>query len=255
MLALPCPALLAQIQPAQVNYFLNSDQAPGVVGSARVLRGGPAVGFFQPVEVSAPSKCELALANEGQFLRSLTAPIKVGMLVGSVYRLRVTNIPFRPGDELYPTIEVLDRLYAPRGREHRFPIPIVLEQDELVQALEGALITRVVYLEDSLAAERVSDQAGEQRVIDVEPSANALQVADQLGRPVAIVRIGSRVPSQNCDMTAFLYGCPPWISLPPVPTRQGLVEAGIWAETMPTEPSKLRHEPPERDEPRIPAIR
>lgn len=255
ILAILSPALWAQSNLPPVHYLLNSDEAPGVVGAARVMRGGPAVGFFQPVEFSAPDKCEIALARDGQFLPGLSAPVKVGMLVGSVYRLRVTHIPFRPGEELYPTIEILDRLYAPRGREHRFPIPVVLEKDELDKALEGALVTRVIYLEDSPVAGRVADQPGEQRVFDVEPADNALQVADQLGRPVAILRIGSRVPSPGSELTAFLYGCPPWTSLPPVPSRQGLVEAGLWPESLPIEPSALRSERPERDEPRTPPMR
>ena len=36
-----------------------------------------------------------------------------GMLIGQVYRLRVTNIPHQPGVEVFPTIQVIDRLYPP----------------------------------------------------------------------------------------------------------------------------------------------
>ena len=40
---------------------------------------------------------------------------KAGLLIGSVYRLRVTSIPLAEGLEVFPTIEVIDRLYAPLG--------------------------------------------------------------------------------------------------------------------------------------------
>jgi len=244
----------------KVTYLNSADAAPGVVGADRLTHGGPVVGFFQPVEVSGPEKVEIALAHEGRFLPPLPAPVKVGMLVGSVYRLRVTNIPLRPGEELYPTIEVIDRLYAPRGREHRFPIPVVLEREDLLQALDGAMVVRVIYLEDSQVASPSADEPGSQRVTDVAGTDNALQVADQLGRPMAILRIGSRVPTnlQN-DLSGFLYNCPPWLPLPPVPTQAGLVNAGLMApspvaqdaNTMPQDANALRRQTLP-SEPRLP---
>ncbi len=238
----------------KVHYLQDADSAPGVVGQGRLLRGGQVAGFFQPVEVSGPEKLEVALAQSGQFLEPLSAPVKVGMLVGSVYRLRVTNIPLRPGEELYPTIEVLDRLYAPRGREHRFPIPVVLEKEDLWRALDGAMITRVIYLEDSENAYPQADEPGTQRVTDVTGNDNALKVADQLGRPMAILRIGSRVPTDlRGDLSGFLYNSPPWMPLPPVPTRQGLVEAGLMPDIEPAEPSTELRRETIPSEPRLPA--
>lgn len=238
----------------KVTYLNSADAAPGALGADRLSRGGPVQGFFQPVEVSGPERLEIALAQEGQFLPPLAAPVKVGMLVGAVYRLRVTNIPLRPGEELYPTIEVIDRLYAPRGREHRFPIPIVLEQDDLLRALDGAMVVRVVYLEDSQVASPSADEPGSQRVTDVAGTDNALQVADQLGRPMAIVRIGSRVPTNlQGDLSSFLYNSPPWLPLPPVPTQAGLVGAGMMAPVeVPQDNGALRRQTLPR-EPRLPS--
>jgi hypothetical protein len=249
----PCPTSHGQSPLPPVAYLQNSDAPPGVVGSGRLVRGGPVVGYFQPVELAGPEQLEIALAQQGQFLPPLNAPVKVGMLVGSVYRFRVTNIPNRPGEELYPTVEVLDRMYAPRGREHRFPIPVLLEQDDLLHALQGGLVTRVIYLEDAEVASPIPQEPGTQRVLDVAATDNALQIADQLGRPMAILRIGSRVPANlQEDLTSFLYGSPPWMPLPPVPTREGLMEAGLMTELpLPGPPAALRHET-QPSEPRVP---
>ena len=255
MPALNADAQLPRQELPKVTYLQNSDSAPGVVGAGRLLRGGAVMGFFQPVEVSGPEQLEVALAQSGQFLPPLSAPVKVGMLVGSVYRLRVTNIPLRPGEELYPTIEVLDRMYAPRGREHRFPIPVRLEQEDLLSALSGALVTRVIYLEDSQAASPLAEQPGTQRVTDVAGNDNALQVADQLGRPMAILRIGSRVPADlQGDLTGFLYNSPPWTPLSPVPTRQGLVEAGLMLDVPTPEPAPGLQRQTIPNEPRLPPV-
>ncbi len=39
-------------------------------------------------------------------------------------------------------------------------------------------------------------------------------MADALGRPMAILRIGSRVPEQDNATGRFLFDSPPWIQLP-----------------------------------------
>jgi hypothetical protein len=212
-------------------------------------------GTFQAVSISGPAETKVALARDGQFLPPLENPVSTAMMVGAVYRVRVTNIPFRPGQELYPTIEVLDRLYAPPGREHRFPIPVVLTAEDLRLALDGALVTRVIYLEDSETANPLATPDGEQITTNVLPTDNALKVADQLGKPVAILRIGSRVPaSLEGDLSHFVFGSPPWIPLPIVPNKADFIESGRWMETIPSEPTlEPSSEPPGQDFPRLPA--
>jgi hypothetical protein len=120
----------------------------------------------------------------------------VGMLIGPVYRLQVTNIPNNPGLELFPTVEVIDRLYPPPGLALRFPIPVELTQDELEMAARGMFVTRVIYVEDpSLALPVRQTKNGEQPWMEARRGEDPLVVADSLGRPVAILRIGGRVPA------------------------------------------------------------
>lgn len=240
--------------PQKVHYLLDANQAPGVVASSQIARGTRGMGTFQAVSISGPPGLQVALARDAQFLPPLEAPVTTGMLVGGVYRFRVTRIPFREGEELYPTLEVIDRIYPPAGREHRFPIPVVLTQEDLRLALDGAMVTRVIYLEDGEIAEPIAATPGEQNTLDVAVADNALQVADQLGRPVAILRIGSRVPmNMNSDLTDFLYGCPPWVPLIVAPDRQTLVESGQWPATAPAEAAAEPYsESPTENAPRTP---
>lgn len=251
--AAPCVRAQSRSLP-NVHYFLNSNQAPGVVASAQVARGARGVGAFQAVSLSGPEGLKIALARDGQFLPDIDAPVTTAMMVAGVYRFRVTNIPFHPGEELYPTLEVIDRIYPPVGREHRFPIPVVLTQEDLRLAIGGALVTRVIYLEDGEIAEPVQTTPETQIVHEVSATDNALQVADQLGKPVAILRMGSRVPMHlDGDLTEFLYGCPPWIPLITPPNRQSLVEAGQWPDVEPSPAlDSPRSEPPLEESPRIP---
>lgn len=113
-------------------------------------------------------------------------------------------MPDLPGVEVYPTIEILDRLHPPAGRKHDFPIPIHLDQDDIESALKGNLITRVVYIEQpQLAAPFELDEAT--RVRTLLPAQNVLEQADRYGRPVVIVRIGGRLPSVHGEPLTF-YG-------------------------------------------------
>ncbi len=139
-------AALAQERP--YHYFYSADMPPGAIGAAQLMRGGPLPGYFQPVEITAPQDTQVALAMDGVFDAPQPAPLRVGLLVGNVYRLKVTNIPFRAGQEVFPSIEIINRLYPPPGSEAKFPIPIELTREELELAIRGHYVVRVIYLEN-----------------------------------------------------------------------------------------------------------
>lgn len=121
-------------------------------------------------------------------------PLLVGMHIAPVYRLRVTNLPYRPGVEVYPTLEIIDRLYPPVGKTLDFPIPIELTEEDLLLAASGYFVTRVIYVEDPATALPVQGERERQSWLDAPRGEDPLTTALQLGRPVAILRIGSRTP-------------------------------------------------------------
>jgi len=201
-------------QTPKVHYRYQGNEPPGAIGSMQLLRGGPLPGYFQPVEIKAPSGALISLAVDGAFVESAKAPVRVGMLIAPVYRLRVTNIPLHEGEEVFPTIEIIDRIYPPVGEVTRFPIPIELMRDDLELALEGHYITRVVYLEDPGQALPVASGGKEQEWFDTGPGTNPVEIADRLGRPVAIIRMGGRVPDLRSGADAqFFAGSPPFVPL------------------------------------------
>jgi hypothetical protein len=185
--------------------------SPGAIGRRQLQRGGPLRGYFQPVRIVVPEGSKVALASEGKFDRPTAQGRTASMLIAPVYRLRVTNIPLQEGREVYPTIEIVNRIYPPAGQKWRFTIPIELTKEDLTLALDGKFITRVIYLEPPASALPVATDGKHQEWFEIDPQENPLVVADRLGRPVAILRMGSRMPIDVRNPSPkFMYGSPPW---------------------------------------------
>ena len=185
--------LLAQ----QNEYFqpLNEKMAPGFVADtlARVRHYDPT--WLQPVRVELPTAGTVSVFNGSSTPNAvLASPAQFSVNAGHIYRLRIAEMPEFPGVEVYPSIEILDRLHPPQGREFDYPIPVVLTEADIREAIDGHMVTRVVYLEQPQLAASF-DPLRREIPQSVNPVDNALQEADKLGRPMIIVRIGGRTPS------------------------------------------------------------
>ena len=91
----------------------------------------------------------------------------------------------------------------------RYPIEIQLDAEDFKTALNGQMVTRVIYLEDPQTA--VADlQTPDTNVpFEVSEFQDPLAVADEYGRPVAIVRIGSLTPPlQESLLPEFFFDIP-----------------------------------------------
>lgn len=217
-LALSTPFVTAQnpssIPRGGVHYLFNSQMPPGQVGQARLGRWGAVQNYPQPVRFSGPEGTRFSLPAGPGFPDAGETKLMAGLYLGQVYRFKITNIPGEPGAELFPTVEIIDRTFPPPGQALRFPIPLNLTRFDLADALAGKLVTRVIYLEDTATALPVPETIDTARGFDVDATQDPLQVADQLGRPVAIIRIGSLVPPTEISlMPQFLLGSPPWVPL------------------------------------------
>jgi hypothetical protein len=192
-----------------VHHRYQGSWPPGTIGQYQLRGDVRRIGYFQPVDLQVPEGAMISAAVGGAFVEPQVNSLKVGLAIGSVYRFRVTRIPLREGAEVFPTLEVIDRLHPPEGLKWRFPIPVQLTAEELAIALDGKLVTRVIYVENPTQALPIVEDRKFQRYFEVRAESDALQAADALGRPVAILRIGSRVPSDTGPDEAFLYGSPP----------------------------------------------
>ena len=199
---------LAQSRSMGRYYPLDQNAPPGVAGQwATVQRGFLPV--MQPVRIELPGEGgEVSFFVGPGAAPTVAAPAIVGLRVSSIYRIKIGNMPDFPGVELYPTVEVVDRLHPPRGRENEFAIPIALTAEEIAFALRGRLVTKVIYLEQPNRAAPDPGPASARSQL-AGPRDNALALADEAGRPMVIVRLGGRVPDPSAPEPGFFGTCPP----------------------------------------------
>lgn len=220
-----------------IHPLRRDNMPPGAVGQQMLHRRKPMYGYFQPVQMVGPKGSLVSLPEGGTFIEPKNERALAGMLIGEVYRLKVSNIPNHEGEEVFPSIEVIDRLCPPPGQETRFPIPIELTQEDLEAALSGKYVTRVIYLEDSTNPLPVQDDPDHQRVLEALPKEDALRLASQFGRPMAILRIGSRIPDRDSNGN-FTFGGPPILILDE--TKPNLPrDTGLEPPPQPAPPSRL----------------
>jgi hypothetical protein len=196
----------AQVVPPYGQFQpLNQNLPPGLAGQWASIAGKGSGNWSQPVKIIVDGEGDVTVYH-GRPVQEAThkSPAQLGVGVGHLYRLRVSNMPDLPGVEIYPTIEIIDRLHPPAGKKHDFPIPVYIDRDDIESALNGNLVTRVVYIEQpQLAAPFALDEST--RVRTLLPAQNVLEQADRYGRPAVIVRIGGRLPSIQGEHPAF-YG-------------------------------------------------
>ncbi len=196
-------------------YFpLDQLTAPGVTAQWHTLSAGTQIGSPQAVRVELPTGGTVSFFDSnGNEAEVQPAPAQASLAVGHLYRLKLTNIPKFPNVTLYPSIEVLDKLHPPASLQDRYPVPVSITKDEIEAAASGRFITKVIYLEAPRRA------VGKRRTLPeatttMPNSINLFAEADRLGRPMLILRLGSRTPGQSGASTGFFGNGGPVMSSP-----------------------------------------
>lgn len=125
-------------------------------------------------------------------------PTTFGFRPGYIYRLELTDIPGRPGEALYPVLEVRGSLVPRPGMKFLdYPAPIFIDRDDIAKALSGGLVTKAIYLEDPTRA--VPVQTGPDQPIEFTDLTEdaAIKSATENGRLVAVLRFGDRKPEPD----------------------------------------------------------
>ncbi len=192
-----------------VYHPLDQRTPPGRAGRWSGIVGNITPGYFQPVKVELPEPGTVTFFH-GLARRpvDLTEPNQVRLAVGALYRLKIGGMQSFPGIELYPSIELFDHLHPPAGLIDEYPVPIEFTEEEIRMAIGGQLVTKVVFIEEPRLAATV-DTPSPLPVRTIANRANLIAEADRVGRPMAIVRLGGRVPSlHGGDSTFFGSGAP-----------------------------------------------
>jgi uncharacterized repeat protein (TIGR01451 family) len=196
--AAPATIMSGDLEAPGESYVIGSEipgaaelaAGPGLPRDLLVVRFQGPPGLI--VEVLGPEPEAVPTGDGGGILT-------VGMRLGVGYRLRVSGIPNRPEAVLYPVVQIVGHLHAPPGTDpSKYPVRIVFAEEDLDAAVEqGRLITQVVYLEDPRQAAPVHVPKDEVPTVELSPAEDPMRVAKALGRPMAVVHLGGREPSQH----------------------------------------------------------
>src|SRR5215475_7264843 len=98
---------------------------------------------------NGPPGMKIAFYQGAAPVREFPMPVKVGLRPGYISRVRISGFPGRPGLTLFPTLEVRGTLRAPPELSGaRFPATFRLTEVDVTHLAEGAMLTKVVYLEN-----------------------------------------------------------------------------------------------------------
>jgi hypothetical protein len=150
---------------------------------------------------------EVAWDTTGQCMfdsSPLVMPGRQNFSQGAIYRLKLTNIPDRPGVELYPTLEVAP--VTPRTDAYlaHSPIPVQFTDEDLDQILAGNFVTKVIYLPDPEFQDLAMSGVSELVSTRLDPGVDPIAEADRRGSILAILRIGNldlQLPGQMLAMS------------------------------------------------------
>jgi hypothetical protein len=156
----------------------------GLVGerASQMAFVGP-VGMQVQWDVSAPGMFDSP---------PLVVPGRYNFPQGAIYRIKLTNIPARPGVELYPTIEVGPAMPRTDAYLAHNAIPVQFTEEDFDQVLTGNFVTKVIYLPDPEFQELAV--AGVETLVStrLDPGIDPIVEADRRGAIMAIVRMGNK---------------------------------------------------------------
>ncbi len=174
---------------------------PGAVAYPAGM-GGPGSGMY--AGMYAPGRTSIRFANPagmkvtwqaagGSFPESgLEAPSRYNFPQLSVYRLRLSGIPNRPGKNYYPTLEVYGATPKTITYLSHNTVPVAFTDEDFEQVNAGNLVIKVVYLPDEKYQD-IAAVAGAEELVStrLEPGVNPVEEANRKGTILAVVRIGN----------------------------------------------------------------
>ncbi|MFM7116150.1 MAG: hypothetical protein ACKO0N_05895, partial [Planctomycetota bacterium] len=126
----------------------------------------------------------------------------------------------------------------------RFPVLVAISEDDIEQALAGRLVTKVIYVENPETALPYRQLCnGHQAFFDVTDLEDPIKTASRLGRPIAILRLGTRQPSDE-EMSYGSATAIPLTVFPPQAARE--LDKRVWLVSYNTaaEEAKRKSETP-----------
>ncbi len=163
----------------------------GVVAAA----GGPGSAAVSQLAFTGPQGLRVSWDTSGQgFFDSepLVAPGRQNFSQGAIYRVKLTNVPGRPGEEYYPTVEVAPRTPRTEAYLAHNAVPIQFTATDFDQVQSGNFVTKVIYLPDPEYQELALAAIETLVSTRLDPGVDPIREADRRGSILAIIRLGNK---------------------------------------------------------------
>jgi hypothetical protein len=161
----------------------------------------------------------------------LITPGRYNFLQAAIYRLKLSNIPNRPGLELYPTLEVVPGNARTDTFLAHSAVPVAFTDEDFDQVAANNYVIKVIYL----PAPQFQDLAttGPDEVVStrLEPGVDPIAEACRRGNILLVVRLGNvdleapntppmDAPNPYANHAAVAAGAAPH-GMPPLPGMMG----------------------------------
>jgi hypothetical protein len=173
---------------------------PGAVAAIGALTGA-APGRFavQRTEVRfvGPAGVKIAWyapgpdSKNGFSATSIEAPGRYNFAQAAIYRLKLSDIPGRPGMELYPTLEVVPVNVKTATFLAHSAVPVAFTEEDFEQVAAGNYVVKVIYLPDPAHQDLAVLGADEVVSSRLEPGVDPIAEACKRGSILLVVRIGN----------------------------------------------------------------
>ena len=166
--------------------------AMGGMGMAGGGMGGMYANGRTSIRFASPGGMRIAFMDGGRGFADAgrEAPVRYNFVQGSIYRVRLNNIPNRPGKNYYPTIEI----YPPSNKESmtflsHSAVPVGFTDEDFEQVNAGNMVVKVIYLPSA----QFQDVAAAEEIVStrLEPGTDPVGEANRRGTVLAVVRIGN----------------------------------------------------------------
>jgi hypothetical protein len=181
------------------NPFVPGAGPSGAVAAAGALTGAASPYPAQRTEVrfTGPNGMRLSWyapspdGRPGFGPQYLETPGRYNFLQAAIYRLKLSDIPNRPGVELYPTLEVVPGNAKTATFLAHSAVPVTFTEEDFNQVAAGNYLVKVVYLPDPQFQDLATTGTDEVISSRLEPGVDPIAEAHRRGSILLVVRLGN----------------------------------------------------------------
>ncbi len=206
---------------------------PGAVAAVGALPPGAASRFptkRTEVRFVSPDRMKVSWyapnqGGKGGFSTTqLEVPGRYNFVQGAVYRLKLSDIPNRPGVDLYPTLEVVPSNPKTDPFLAHSAVPVTFTEEDFEQVAAGNYLVKVIYLPDPQFQDIATTGPDEVVSSRLEPGVDPIAEALRRGSILLVIRLGNidlEAPNTPAMDAPSPYACPP-AAMPPAGMPPGM---------------------------------